>query len=100
MTERSACRDGRFATVSPMSSRGYFGARRQCSRPTCSDAAVVTLTYEYRSSHAWLDVLTPERDPHGYDLCRRHAVTLTVPLGWHLTDRQPVLATERADPPA
>ena len=63
-------------------------ARRQCSRPTCSDAAVVTLTYEYQRSHVWLDVLSAERDPHSYDLCRKHATTLSVPLGWQLTDRQ------------
>ncbi len=73
---------------------GYLGARRQCSRPACSDVAVVTLTYEYRTSHAWLDVLSAERDPHAYDLCRRHATTLTVPLGWQLTDRQPLVRSE------
>jgi hypothetical protein len=48
----------------------------------------VTLTYEYRRSHVWLDQLTPERDPHAYDLCRHHADDLSVPLGWHLTDRR------------
>ena len=30
----------------------------------------------------------PERDPHAYDLCRRHAARLSVPLGWHLADRR------------
>ncbi|WP_162942485.1 DUF3499 family protein [Desertimonas flava] len=68
-----------------------FGAprvHRQCSRPTCSAAAVVTLTYEYRASQVWLDELTAERDPHDYDLCRRHAEQLKVPLGWHLLDRR------------
>lgn len=64
------------------------GSKRQCSRPTCSDAGVVTLTYEYKRSQVWLDILTPERDPHSYDLCRKHANSLSVPLGWHLTDRQ------------
>ena len=48
----------------------------------------MTLTYEYRRSHVWLDQLSPERDPHAYDLCRRHADDLSVPLGWHLTDRR------------
>jgi len=66
---------------------------RQCSRPTCSAAALVTLTYEYRSSQVWLDHLSPERDPHAYDLCRRHAEHLTVPLGWHLVDRRATFAT-------
>jgi hypothetical protein len=48
----------------------------------------VTLTYVYNRSQVWLDVLAPERDPHAYDLCRRHADELSVPLGWHLTDRR------------
>jgi hypothetical protein len=48
----------------------------------------VTLTYEYQRSHVWLDVLSAERDPHSYDLCRKHATALSVPLGWQLTDRQ------------
>jgi Protein of unknown function (DUF3499) len=48
----------------------------------------VTLTYEYARSQVWLDELTPERDPHGYDLCERHAERLSVPLGWHLRDRR------------
>lgn len=72
-------------------SSGAANARRQCSRPTCSTAAVVTLTYDYQRSHVWLDPLTAERDLHGYDLCRRHADDLSVPVGWQLTDRrQPV----------
>lgn len=74
-----------------MADRVLFGAvssRRHCSRPTCSDPAVVTLTYEYRRSHVWLDVLSADRDPHGYDLCRTHANALSVPVGWQLTDRQ------------
>ena len=73
------------ANVSPVVSTG---SHRQCSRPTCSDVAVVTLTYEYRRSQVWLDHLSAERDPHAYDLCRRHADDLSVPLGWHLTDRR------------
>lgn len=60
---------------------------RQCSRPDCSVHAEVTLTYEYRTSHVWLDTLSPERDPHSYDLCGRHAAMLTAPLGWTVSDR-------------
>ena len=71
----------------------FPGSRRQCSRPTCSDVAVVTLTYEYRRSQVWLDNLSAERDPHAYDLCRRHADDLSVPLGWHLADRRSPLST-------
>jgi Protein of unknown function (DUF3499) len=35
-----------------------------------------------------LDQLPAERDPHAYDLCRRHAAGLSVPLGWKLSDRR------------
>jgi hypothetical protein len=71
--------------------------RRQCSRPTCSDVAVLTLTYEYQRSHVWLDHLAVERDPHGYDLCRRHGEDLSVPLGWHLTDRRVAVRPAASD---
>lgn len=73
------------------------GPLRQCSRPGCAERAVVTLTYEYGRSQVWLDDLSAERDPHAYDLCRRHAANLSVPLGWRTADRrgrvtQPLLA--------
>lgn len=58
------------------------GPIRQCSRPDCAEVAVVTLTYEYGRSQVWLDDLLAERDPHAYDMCRRHAARLSVPLGW------------------
>lgn len=63
-------------------------ASRQCSRTGCSDAAAVTLTYHYGQSQVWIDHLTPERDPHHYDMCDRHADRLSVPRGWHLDDRR------------
>jgi Protein of unknown function (DUF3499) len=63
-------------------------SRRQCSRSGCAERAVVSLTYEYGRSCAWLDQLPAERDPHAYDLCRRHAAALSVPLGWRLSDRR------------
>lgn len=63
-------------------------ASRQCSRSGCSDAAAVTLTYDYRQSQVWIDRLAPERDPHHYDMCDRHAERLSVPRGWHLDDRR------------
>ncbi len=92
-----------------MTSRGAVGARkltnhytgehvrpaaavtstRQCTRTGCSERAEVTLTYDYGQSHAWLDSLTHERDPHTYDMCARHAERLSVPTGWHLDDRRP-----------
>jgi hypothetical protein len=68
-----------------------FGTRdltRHCSRPGCAELATVTLTYQYGRSQVWLDDLRPERDPHAYDLCRRHAARQSVPQGWHLADRR------------
>jgi hypothetical protein len=61
---------------------------RQCSRTGCSERAEVTLTYHYGRSQVWLDDLLPERDPHAYDLCERHATRLSVPEGWYLDDRR------------
>lgn len=48
----------------------------------------MTLTYQYAHAQVWLDRLTPERDPHGYDLCHRHAGRLTAPQGWQVRDRR------------
>jgi Protein of unknown function (DUF3499) len=61
---------------------------RQCSRTGCSEAATVTLTYQYSLAQVWLDGLAADRDPHAYDLCRRHADRLTAPQGWHIRDRR------------
>jgi len=69
--------------------KGSFeSVTRQCSRPGCSEPAQATLTYVHSSASAWLDALTEERDPHGYDLCERHAGRVTVPRGWHFLDRR------------
>ncbi len=62
--------------------------QRQCSRPGCAEAAVITLTYQYARSAVWLDDLSPERDTHSYDLCARHGSRLSVPHGWRLEDRR------------
>ena len=62
--------------------------RASAPGPAAPERAAVTLTYEYGRSQVWLDDLRPERDPHAYDLCRRHAARLSVPLGWHLADRR------------
>ena len=61
---------------------------RQCSRPGCAEAAVATFTYQYARSVVWLDELSHDRDPHGYDLCDRHAGRLGVPHGWRLDNRR------------
>jgi hypothetical protein len=61
---------------------------RQCSRTSCADHAVATLTYQYQRSTVWIDDLTAEREPYGYDLCERHAARISVPHGWRLDDRR------------
>lgn len=61
---------------------------RQCSRTGCAESAAVTLTYNYERQQVWIDALLPERDPHVYDLCERHADRMSVPHGWHLDDRR------------
>ena len=48
----------------------------------------MTLTYQYGLAQVWLDQLTGEREPHGYDLCERHSAKLSVPNGWRLEDRR------------
>jgi hypothetical protein len=62
--------------------------QRQCSRTGCAAPATVTLSYQYGGAVAWVDVLSPERDPHCYDLCDRHSSRLSVPHGWRLEDRR------------
>lgn len=61
---------------------------RQCTRTGCSDAAAVTLNYDYTHALVWLDHLLVERDPHAYDLCDRHGSRLTAPQGWQVRDRR------------
>jgi hypothetical protein len=61
---------------------------RQCSRTGCSDTAAVSLSYHYGQSQVWIDRLSPEREPHAYDMCDRHAQSMSVPQGWHLDDRR------------
>jgi hypothetical protein len=69
---------------------------RQCSRPACAELAAATLTYHYERGTAWLDVLVPERDPHAYDLCQRHADRVGVPVGWRFEDRRALLVVVAA----
>lgn len=57
---------------------------RSCSRVACADEAVATLTYDYADSLAVLGPLSMAAEPHGYDLCRRHAERLSPPVGWQI----------------
>lgn len=61
---------------------------RLCVRPMCGAPASATLTYHYGSRIAWIDNLDEEPDPHGYDLCERHAARVRPPVGWALDDRR------------
>jgi hypothetical protein len=42
------------------------------------------LTYAYRDSTAVVGPLASRAEPHGYDLCQSHALSLSVPRGWEV----------------
>jgi hypothetical protein len=63
---------------------------RPCSKVTCHDEAVSTLTYVYADSMVVVGPLSGRVEPHGYDLFARHAASLSVPQGWQVL-RQVVL---------
>lgn len=41
-----------------------------------------TLSYDYADALVAVGPLSPERDPHGYDLCAEHTNSLALPRGW------------------
>jgi hypothetical protein len=45
---------------------------------------VATLTYAYADSTAVVGPRASYEEPHSYDLCERHALRLTAPLGWEV----------------
>jgi hypothetical protein len=45
---------------------------------------VATLTYTYQDATAVLGPLAAVADPHGYDLCARHAEQVKPPMGWEV----------------
>lgn len=59
-------------------------SNRPCSRITCSDPAVSTLTFVYSDSMAVLGPLSATHEPHSYDLCGRHSARTTAPQGWQI----------------
>ena len=67
---------------------------RLCSRPGCAADASATMSYDYRARAVWLDDLTHEAEPNGYDLCPSHAERLGVPMGWSRSDQR--ISQERA----
>lgn len=57
---------------------------RLCSRVSCQQFAAWTLTFVYQESTAVLGPLSFTKEPHGYDLCEKHAERLSPPQGWQV----------------
>jgi hypothetical protein len=57
---------------------------------------VATLTFVYEDSTAVLGPLSVKEEPYAYDLCARHAQTMSPPRGWEVIRLSP--ATEPAMP--
>jgi len=55
---------------------------RRCTKTSCHQPAVATLTYVYSDRAAVLGPLATYAEPHTYDLCAEHAARLTAPRGW------------------
>lgn len=55
---------------------------RKCTKTSCRQPAVATLTYVYSDRAAVLGPLATYAEPHTYDLCADHAARLTAPRGW------------------
>jgi len=70
---------------------------RRCTRNGCPKTAVATLTYVYADSTAVVGPLAAFAEPHSYDLCERHARSLTAPRGWDLVRHE---GEFEAPPPA
>ncbi|WP_369824039.1 DUF3499 family protein [Frondihabitans sp. PAMC 28766] len=45
---------------------------------------MATLTYDYADSMAVVGPLSSTVEPHGYDLCEKHAERLSAPQGWQV----------------
>lgn len=63
---------------------------RICSKVACANSASSTLTYDYGDSMVVVGPLSIRVEPHGYDLCARHAAALRVPRGWQVVRREPL----------
>ena len=72
---------------------------RPCSKIACQGQAVATLTYDYADSMAVLGPLSATAEPHGYDLCARHAERLSAPVGWQVV-RHMSLVSDAGQRPA
>jgi hypothetical protein len=69
---------------------------RTCSRASCTNPAIKTLTYVYSDSTAVLGPLATYAEPHNYDLCASHSERLTVPVGWNVIKQE--VSIEHAGP--
>ena len=70
------------------SARNLQRTGRSCSRASCRSVASKTLTYIYADSTAVLGPLATFAEPHSYDLCLQHSLTLTVPNGWNVVKEE------------
>jgi hypothetical protein len=61
---------------------------RLCERPGCSERASVGYGMVAEERIFWLDAYDTERDTAARVLCRRHADSMVVPVGWTLDDRR------------
>nr|WP_246310419.1 DUF3499 domain-containing protein [Nesterenkonia sandarakina] len=57
---------------------------RRCTRNSCERPAAATLTYSYKDSTVVVGPLSVYAEPHTYDLCDRHATSVTPPRGWEV----------------
>ena len=74
---------------------------RLCERPGCSDRGAVAYGFDADRLLVWLAAFDPdvERTRAGV-LCKRHADSMVVPLGWTLDDRrEPTPRLFRTAPP-
>ena len=63
---------------------------RLCERPGCSSLVDIAYGIDADRLVVWLETLppVPVRDQRSGVLCRRHADSMVVPLGWTLDDRR------------
>jgi len=73
----------------------HYGSydRRLCARPGCRAEAAATLRFlpiQREASLVDIDVTSARTEG---DLCEQHALTLTLPRGFHLSDERRVVRT-------
>jgi len=61
---------------------------RLCERPGCSDPADLAYGFDVDRLMVWLDALHVAQGARSGVLCRRHALSMVVPLGWAIDDRR------------